>query len=166
MLYLLDANVIITAKDSYYAIDQVPSFWTWLTHQGSSGILKIPSEIFNEVGSGSDKEPFYKWRKDKLTAESLVLAEAVDITILQKVINDGYASDLTDDQLISIGADPFLVAYAVADSSRTVVTMEVSKPSAKRNHRKLPDVCKQFDVKCITTFQMTRKLGWHVEWKP
>lgn len=30
MLYLLDANVLIAAKNSYYAFDRVPEFWEWL----------------------------------------------------------------------------------------------------------------------------------------
>jgi hypothetical protein len=29
MLYLLYANVLITASNSYYPIDQVPEFWAW-----------------------------------------------------------------------------------------------------------------------------------------
>jgi hypothetical protein len=36
MLYLLDANVLITAHNTYYAIDQVPEFWEWIAHQGAS----------------------------------------------------------------------------------------------------------------------------------
>jgi Domain of unknown function (DUF4411) len=30
MLYLLDANVLITARNRYYPIDTVPEFWSWL----------------------------------------------------------------------------------------------------------------------------------------
>ena len=37
MLYLLDANVLITANLSYYPLDQVPEFWGWIQHQAQSG---------------------------------------------------------------------------------------------------------------------------------
>ena len=30
MLYLLDANVLITANNLYYPIDSVPEYWEWL----------------------------------------------------------------------------------------------------------------------------------------
>lgn len=30
MLYLLDANELITAHNLYYPIDVVPEFWEWL----------------------------------------------------------------------------------------------------------------------------------------
>jgi hypothetical protein len=167
VLYLLDANVIITAKDSYYAIDQVPQFWTWLIHQGGNGALKIPQEIFDEVKPGSDKtHPFFAWRRDKVTSQALLLDEEVDITLVQRVIEQGYGPKVTDDELITIGADPFLVAYALINPERTVVTTEVSRPSAKRQNRKLPDVCNQFGVKHINTFQMTRALAWNTNWKP
>ena len=47
MLYLIDANVIIDAKDRYYQIDRVPEYWQWLIHRARSGSLKIPFEIFS-----------------------------------------------------------------------------------------------------------------------
>lgn len=31
MLYLLDANVLITANNSYYEIGRVDEFWDWLS---------------------------------------------------------------------------------------------------------------------------------------
>ncbi len=49
MLYLLDANVLITAHNLYYAIDAVPEFWAWLVHKGSAGDLKMPLENYEEV---------------------------------------------------------------------------------------------------------------------
>lgn len=167
MLYLLDANVIITAKDSYYAIDQVPEFWDWLIEQGKQGQVKIPRELFAEVNPGNDKiHPFYAWRKDKDTIAALQLDETADTATVQRVLDKGYGPKLTDDELITIGADPFLVSYALAKKDRTVVTTEVSRPSAQRQNRKLPDVCDQFAVARMTTFQMTRALAWKTTWKP
>jgi Domain of unknown function (DUF4411) len=167
MLYLLDANVIITAKDSYYAMDQVPQFWEWLVHHGKRGNLKIPRELLGEVNEGSDKlHPFYAWRKDKLHIDSLQLNEEVDTKILQRVLDDGYGRDLTDADLGTIGRDPFLIAYALAKKDRVVVTTEVSKPSQKRQNRKIPDVCEQLGVTCLNTFQMTRALDWKTNWEP
>jgi Domain of unknown function (DUF4411) len=166
MLYLLDANVIITAKDSYYAMDQVPQFWAWLVHQGESGKLKIPRELFDEVNAGSDKEnPFYAWRKEKSHIDALQLTEAVDLSLVQRVLDEGYGTNLNDAELSTIGKDPFLVAYALADPSRAVVTTEVSKPSMQRQNRKLPDVCEYFKVPCFNTFHLTRALNWKTNWK-
>lgn len=166
MLYLIDANVIITAKDSYYAIDQVPEFWSWTIHQAKSGNIKIPFEILDEISPGNDeKHPFYEWRKEKAHVEALQLDGEVDEVILQRVIDEGYAPDLTDDQLLSIGKDPFIIGYALMKKERTVVTTEISAPAKTRQNRKIPDVCAQFGVRCINTFQMTRELGFSTQWK-
>jgi hypothetical protein len=42
VLYLLDANVLITANSTYYPLDQIPEFWSWVHHQGNANRLKIP----------------------------------------------------------------------------------------------------------------------------
>jgi hypothetical protein len=44
VLYLFDANVLITAGNTYYPIDQVPEFWEWLHYQGMAGNIKLPLE--------------------------------------------------------------------------------------------------------------------------
>ena len=165
MLYLIDANVIITAKDSYYGVDQVPEFWSWLVHQGQQGIIKIPAENWDEVNPGSDKEdPFYGWRQDRAVREALVLNEDPDRGLVQHVFDTGYGTDLNDAELATIGRDPFLVAYALSGKDRMVVTTEVSRPSAQRHKRKVPDVCRDFGVDCWNTFQLTRTLKFTTGW--
>jgi len=167
ILYLIDANIIITAKDSYYAMDQVPEFWDWLVHQGRLGNIKIPSEIWEEVSPGPNKEdPFYLWRKDKTVAEALVLDEELNESFLHGVIKEGYQiEEPTEDDLETMRADPFLVAYALNAENRCVVTNEVSKPSRTGARRKLPDVCNNVSVKCYNTFQLTRLLDFSTSWR-
>jgi hypothetical protein len=53
MLYLLDANVLITAHNLCYPIDGVPEFWAWLVHKGGGGDLKMPLESYEDVKDGS-----------------------------------------------------------------------------------------------------------------
>jgi hypothetical protein len=136
MLYLIDANVIIDAKDTYYALDQVPEFWSWVVNQAERGILKMP----------------------------FLHCCSICLFFEQQILNEGYASDLTDEELITIGADPFLLAYALRKPGRIIVTTETSAPKRQRKNRKLPDVCDQFQVPCINTFQLTRNLGWSTTW--
>jgi hypothetical protein len=98
--------------------------------------------------------------------EVLLFDEAVDATIVQTVVNQGYAPDLTDDELETVGRDPFLIAYALAGTNRCVVTTEVSSPGKKRQNRKIPDVCKTFGVTCHNPFTVYRNLGFHTQWQP
>ncbi|MCE0507281.1 DUF4411 family protein [Roseivivax sp. GX 12232] len=161
MLYLIDANTLIRADADYYPIDRVPQFWDWLQERAEGGDIKMPFEIFSEVCRGKGALP--DWLSDKNVEEALVLDEEVDATHFQKVVEQGYASDLTDEEIEQIGADPFLAAYALtAPSNRTVVTKETSRPRAKRQNRKLPDVCSDFGVRWITDFVLYKELDFRI----
>ncbi len=66
MLYLLDANVLITAKNLYYEFGRVDQYWEWLFFQAEEGHAKIPVEIYEEITSGKDK--LAAWAKQCKTA--------------------------------------------------------------------------------------------------
>ena len=165
MLHLFDANVLITASNTYYPIDQIPEFWDWIAHQATDGLIKLPVEILDEVLAGSKKEdPLLAWIIDH--KEFLRLKEAVDPALVNKVVTEGYAPDLTDDELEEIGRDPFLIAYALAaPKDRCVVTVEVSAPGKQRQNRRVPDVCNTFGISCQNPFQAYRSLGFSTGWK-
>jgi hypothetical protein len=162
MLYLLDANILITANSLYYPIDQVPEFWSWLQHQGASGRVKIPLEIWEEVREGRNDDPLINWLSEDEKLVALSLYESLDVTVVQRVVSTGYADNLTDDEVEKLGRDPFLIAYALSKpSERCVVTTEVSKPSAQRQNRKIPDVCQALGVQCCGPFVLNRNLRFH-----
>ena len=167
MLYLLDANVLITASNSYYPIDQVPEFWSWLQYQAASGFVKIPLEVMEEIRAGrQDNDPLLDWISQDDNADALLLEEAIDGPLVQQVVVNGYAPDLTDDEVEKIGRDPFLIAYALSNPpDRYVVTTEVSRPSAQRQNRKIPDVCRAVGVQCGGPFTLNRNLGFHTGWR-
>lgn len=165
MLYLLDANVLIDANRDYYPMDRVPEFWDWLLHHADKGAVKLPQEILGEPKSGSDQ--LAKWLKRGKDGTTLLLKEEVDVKLVRRVIEEGYAPNLTDEEIVKIGNDPFLIAYALADpANRRVVTTEASKPSTQRANRRVPDVCDQLGVKSINTFRFIRELNFTTNWKP
>jgi hypothetical protein len=166
MLYLLDANVLIAANSSYYPIDQVPEFWSWVHHQATSNQIKIPREIMEEIKAGhKDDDLLLDWLNDADIGAALLFDEVVDATLVQHVVTNGYAPDLHDDEVEKIGRDPFLIAYALADSAnRTVVTTEVSRPSTQRANRKVPDVCQSIGVASCGPFALNRALGFRTGW--
>jgi hypothetical protein len=164
LLYLLDANVLITANRFYYAIDRVPEFWDWLVHLGEQGSIKIPQEVYDEFSDGDDS--LAVWARQDEVETSLVLPESVDVALVRHVTTVGYAPDLSDDELETLGRDPFLIAYALVDvGGRTVVTTEVSKRSRVRANRHIPDVCNDFGVPCCNTFELTVALDFTTQWR-
>jgi hypothetical protein len=167
MLNLLHANVLITANGSYYPIDQVSEFWDWIHHQATSKQIKIPREIMEEIKAGRrDDDPLLDWICTPEIEASLLLEEDVDPALVQRVVATGYAPDLHDDEVEKIGRDPFLIAYALADSAnRMVVTLEASRPSAQRANRKVPDVCQSVSVASCGPFVLNKALGFSTGWR-
>lgn len=166
MLYLLDANILITASNTYYGISRVPEFWSWLQHQGTSGRIKIPVEMYEEVLEGrKDDDELLDWVKNDANRKALVFDETSKPDLVQRVVREGYANDLTDDEIEKLGRDPFLIAYGLVDTNRCITTT-VSKPSKQRHNRHIPDVCATLKLSCCGPWDLNRDLGFKTEWKP
>jgi hypothetical protein len=164
VLYLLDANVLITANNSYYPMNRIPEFWEWLLHMGDSGNVKIPLEIYEELRDGTDV--LTDWVKVDDHKIALCLNEEVDPELVSRVINEGYAPDLTDEEVEETGRDPFLIAYALADTqNRCLVTTEVSKPKRKRGNRHIPDVCRDLQIPWCNSFELYQALNFTTSWR-
>ena len=157
-VFLIDADVLITADAQYYPFDRVPQFWDWLLGQAKDGVIKMPREIFEEVAQGRGDMP--SWLRSREVSAAIVLSESVDSALLQYVLDTGYGLALTDVEVETCGRDPFLIAAALRASDRIVVTKEVSRPSAQRANRKVPDVCHSLGAQCIGDFKMLRLLGF------
>jgi len=171
VLYLFDANVLITLNNTYYAIDQVPEYWDWVQDQAAKGNIKIAVEIMNEMLAGKNSQKgkedrLMKWILQTEIQKCLVLDEKVSGDFVEQVIERGYGPKVTDIELEVIGRDPFLVAYGIADKgNRCIVTTEVSVPSRKRQNRKLPNVCDQFGIPWCAPHVANRSLGFKTGWK-
>jgi len=164
MLYLLDANVLIDAARDYYPLDVVPEFWDWLIHQGAQRAVRIPQEIHEEVCEGRDAVA--EWLREERVKQALSLGEEVDPATVARVVSDGYAPDLDEDEVEPIGRDPFIIAHAMSDiAGRCVVTTELSRPKRVRANRHLPDVCAFFGVQSCHTFEFIRRLGFRTRWQ-
>jgi hypothetical protein len=161
VLYLLDANVLIDANRDYYPIARVPEFWDWLIHVAGRSQVKVPLEIYEELMVKDDA--LTHWLKNH--QQQVLLDEDVRRELVAHVTANGYAEDLDDEEIVKIGRDPFLIAYALADSSsRRVVTTETSRPKRLRANRHLPDVCDNFHVLHCDTFEFLRTLNFTTRW--
>ncbi|NOY66372.1 MAG: DUF4411 family protein [Gammaproteobacteria bacterium] len=170
MLYLLDANTLIDAKRDYYPINSVPEFWEWLIFHGQQKTIKIPIEVYEEFSdtrdSNGQKDDLAAWSEQQGVKEALLFSEEADQSLVSQITYNGYTSNPTDDNIITIGRDPFLMSYALRDlDNRCIVSTEASKPKKQGANRKVPDVCNDFGIRCINSFQMFRELNFNTNWK-
>lgn len=165
---LIDANVLITAHNTYYPTNRLPEFWSWLLHQAEEGHVKMPREVIEEVLSGTgdaEKDLLLDWLKMDGVVDALQLDEDVDQEALLKVIS-AYGDDLTDIDIEKMGRDPFLIAYALAQpDTRRVVSIEVRKPKRQKGNRKVPDVCDDLGIPVGHTFDLIKRLDFSTGWE-
>lgn len=157
MIYLLDANIFIQAKNEYYGFDLCPGFWDWLKQQNNQGKVFSIEPVQDELTKGDDDLAYWartQGRKFFLSFDqdaSLKMGE-----ISQWVQNaETYKESAKRDFLST--ADPLLVAYAKAHNY-TVVSHEVYNPHQRRKVN-IPTLCDAFGVPHIRTFEMLRREG-------
>ena len=164
MIYLLDANVLIDANRDYYPIEKIPEFWEWLLYSAEKGLIKVPFEVFEELKNGNDG--LATWAKNENTKVALVLQEDIDVELVRKVVEEGYANDLSDADVEKLGNDPFLIAYALYNQNeRCVVTTEVSKPRKQGANKHVPNVCDSLDIQWCHSFELYRALDFSTNWR-
>ena len=129
--------------------------------------IKIPPEFYEEVilppPPKNRPDPLVEWLKTNKNA--LVLDEEADAELVARVTEQGYANNLTDEEIEKIGRDPFLVAYALVDIQERCGNHRAFQAKPTRANRKLPDVSRDFDVGPINTFELIRELDFHTDWK-
>ena len=87
-------------------------------------------------------------------------ADALTLWSYQEIISWTYQENFQDyaKKEFADGADPFLIAHALA-YGHTVVTHERLINIGQRNKIKIPAVCQQFSVPCITVFELLKSTG-------
>lgn len=161
VLYLLDANVLIDAANGFFQLERVPQFWAWLLDEVEAGRIAVPTEIWEEFKEG--KDDLGEWARTDAVKQHLLLEEQAEPSVVGRVVRDGYAGDLKDAELIELGRDPFLIAYAyTSPGNRAVVTTEVSKPGKRRGRRHIPNVCDDLGVKCLNTVELINALDFRI----
>ena len=156
--YVLDADVLMTANRSYYAPDICPSFWQRLIQAHQEGHLISIDRVRDEILDGNDS--LVKWINDEAT-DIFVPSTELSVAGVFSQISDWVQrnSQFTDAAKVEFlgTADGWLAAYARANNG-TVVTLETFNVNIRRRV-KLPNVCRQFGVEYIDTFEMLRRIG-------
>ncbi len=152
--YVLDANVFIQAKNSYYAFDLCPGFWEALVSHELGSIDRVKAELI------SGKDELVKWIKETMLDSCIAPSDSEKVVkcfgeIATWVNAETRFSQASRKRFLD-GADGWLIAYAKVNGC-VVVSQE--KPAPDGQNVKIPDVCKAFAVKVVDTFDMLRSVG-------
>ncbi|MWA04936.1 DUF4411 family protein [Actinomadura sp. LD22] len=152
-MYLVDANVLIEAKNRCYAFDIAPGFWTWLDHAHANSLACSIDKVRDELLDGNDQlADWVRGRRDFFrTVDEMAMAELKPLT--QWATTRQYTQAAVN-TFIGDTADCYLIAYAKAHGL-TVVTHEQPQPTAKKRVL-IPDACVAMGVTTCDTFGMLR----------
>jgi hypothetical protein len=156
---LLDANVYITAKNTYYSLDVFPMFWDWLDDRALALQIASTDMVFDELCDQDDD--LAAWAKDRRASMFHVNStSSKDVTDRVSDIGKwmrGVPFPTRAQEDFMDGADPFLVA-AAAVGGHSVVTAETFDAQIRRKV-KVPNACAALGVAYETTFQMLKNMG-------
>lgn len=156
MVYLLDANTYIHAKNLYYSFDICPAYWDWLDKEFNSGRITSIDMVAEELKAGNDE--LVQWVKDR-PKHLLPCDDADTQLVLADITNDLMQGDYNPQNRDAFlgSADPWIIAKAKVLGA--VVVSHESRITQQGKKIKIPNVCEQYGVGCISTFQLLRKLG-------
>jgi len=164
--HLLDSDVFIAAKNSYYAFAICPGFWNSILHHHTAGNVCSIDRVKSELLAGRKTEDLVQWVKAELPGEFFIETgeQAVVDAYAQVMLWVQRHSQYYDQAKAKFAteADGWLVAYAMVHGV-TVITNEQPRPES-RNRILLPDVCDRFKVNYRDTFFMLADLGIRFEW--
>lgn len=157
-MHLLDANVLIEAKNTYYRFGIAPGFWQWLRDAHRSGqVASVPAvkqELLaqeDELASWARRLPDSFWIPESAATVDALRSLAVWTMQTAPLFTIGARTDFL------ASADYRLIAEAIA-GSHFVVTREQPAPRAVKRV-KIPDVCAALGVVVTSPFDAYSALG-------
>lgn len=155
MIYLLDANSFIQAKNFHYRMKVVPGFWDWLLkdHQGLA--IQSIDHVYRELTkSTTSQDGLHFWAQHNKaifakSSDENIQTEYAEIA--NHVAQHPVYSSTEVTRFLS-GADPWLIAAAKAWEA-TIVTHEVLVASNSKKV-KIPNVAREFKVDYIDVFDL------------
>lgn len=156
MNYLMDANTYIQAKNVYYNMDFCPAFWDWLEKQFHAGQVMSIDNVYLELTDSTDT--LSQWAKAH-KAHFVSVADTATQATFTDIAN--YVVSLPGKSPVDIAnflskADPWLIAKAITTGATVVTHEKVVDPASKKV--KVPNICQQFNVSYMNTFQLLTQL--------
>jgi hypothetical protein len=169
VIFVLDSNIFIEAKQRYYAFDICPGFWQALIWQYSQGRLISVDRVKVELTDKfEDHDELKAWVLTSMpegcfsgTDQDAVVrayGEAIAWVMEQDFTPAAKAEFASTDN-----ADAWVIAFAKAVGA-TLVTHERPNPNRK-NRVPIPNVCDALGIQYVDTFDMLRALATQFSWQ-
>ncbi|WP_243038719.1 DUF4411 family protein [Dyella sedimenti] len=158
---MLDANVLIQAKNFHYRFEFCAGFWTWLEDCHGNGLVFSVNKVKSEICAGKPDDAARVWCQS--LPSTFFIPDDADAAVMAnyaKLMNwaastpqytDKARAEFADGK----NADPFLVATAMTHG-HIVVSHESVSPAAQKRIP-LPNAASAHGVKTISVFDLLSK---------
>jgi hypothetical protein len=159
--YLLDSDVLITAKNLHYNPRFCGLFWSWISHAHKANHLFSLDKVKDELLVGNEEDELHSWAKDPqllgFFLSSVGCASHWGKLATWANLPKNSFKEVAKAKFLDIdSADAWLIAYAAEHKDCVIVTNEVSSPFSKASI-KLPDAAAHLGVKTINLFQLLNR---------
>ncbi|WP_176671903.1 DUF4411 family protein [Mannheimia varigena] len=149
--FLIDANIFITAKNTYYQFGFAQSFWDLLIELHKKGIVYSIRAVKDEIAIQNDElkvwvdnlpEDFFEDHYSSLTSYGTLMNYAQTLDVKQ----------IAKDEFAEINnADAWIIAHAM-EHSFSIITQEKFNPDVKKRIM-IPNVAQAHNIKTMTLFE-------------
>ena len=154
MIYLLDANTLIEAKNRYYRMTVCPAYWSWVQRSYGAGVVYSIEPVGVELKRGNDELAAWAKSQDGLflpvsdeATQQAFAQVAAHVASQAAAMKTGALEEFLD------GADPWLIAKAMTMQDAVIVTHEQFNLQMRRKYS-IPNVSQHFGVAWIDTFEL------------
>lgn len=152
MTYCIDTSALMDAWIRNYPQEAFPTLWRKIDVLIDDGRLISSEEVLHEL-ERKEGDALHAWAKGR-RAIFAPLDDAVQACASEIMAKH---PQLVDSRTGKSFADPWVIATACAKDS-TVVTGE--KPTGKPARPKIPDVCLDMNIPCISFVDLILQEGW------
>ncbi|MFN3605484.1 MAG: DUF4411 family protein [Leptonema sp. (in: bacteria)] len=161
----MDSNVFIEASRRYYAFNFGTKFWDFLVQMAENNILCSVDKVLKEIKEGNVNDPLRQWAENQFARYFLSTENNEVLRHYKEIVNKVDANvNYTDNAKMEFmeekNADAWVIAFAKY-KNLTVVTHESYNPNSKKKVL-IPNVCREFNIKYIDTFEMLKGLNFRL----
>ena len=150
---------MLEAANAYYSFTLGTGFWEWLASQIRRGMVLTVGMVRAEIDAPQELVDWITERVDDgfLIDVSDRPIQSAYSDMAAWIINQSFGPEHIAKFLD--GADLWIIAAAKAIGASVVSQEKVAGPGTKKI--KIPDVCRQFNIPCMTTFELLRDRDAH-----
>ena len=154
VVYSCDSSSLVMASGVLYPMDNFPALWTKIEELIRSDRLKMSEPVYDEAMRG---EVLRNWCREKELKPFLLSRVDESVQTALRGIQSDY-QNLTQPHTSKSSADPWVIALAMQYQQGVVVTEE--QPTGNLQGPRIPDVCKDLGIECISIAGLAAKENW------